>query len=700
MRLHLAPLLLAVACTKPVVSPPPVVDAGAPRPPAARRTPVSRTLHGETLVDEYAWMKEKGTPELEAHLAAENAYTEAMLAPHRALRAKLEQELRGRRPGVVDSFTTQHGTHLYWYRTDLARPFEQVLRRPLDGGPEQLVLDVGTLAPDASYVNLLDFEVSDDEARVAWAIDVEGAREFSLHVTELDGGARWPQAFPRATSFAWAADGRTLFFTTANEALRSHQLHRLDPGADAGVLVREEADERFDLTVMRTGSERFVALLSVSLTTNETALLDAKTPKGPLRVVQPRVQGQLGQAEERGRELVVLSRDQGREGRVYSVPLAAPREGKQVEWVPRREDVVLSTIEVTQTHLVVWERREGQLRPRALSWATRKWQDFEPQEGVFGLLPQLPGQPSRYRYEVSSPGLPATVFERDLAAGTTQRLWTQPVAGFEAGGLEVLRLSATAGDGTLIPITLARKKGVGPGAPLLLEAYGAYGDAFEVRFEQRMLPLLERGVVWAVAHVRGGGEFGERWHDAGKLQHKMNTFTDFIACAEHLVKEGHTTPGRLVITGGSAGGLLVGAALNLRPELFHAALAEVPFVDVLSTMLDPSLPLTLQEYEEWGDPRDPAQYGWIRAYSPYDNVKAQRYPNLLVRTAYNDTQVLFHEPAKWVQRLRALKTSEAPVLLWISMDPAGHGGRTNLQDVDRDEAKRLAWLLAQWGVSQ
>lgn len=695
-------LLLLAACPKPAA--PPVdagLDAGSPpRAPVARRTPVSTTLHGETRVDEYAWMKEKGTPELEAHLHAENAYTEAMLAPKQALRARLEAELEGRRPRVIDDFPERHGGHEYWERSDLVKQFPQVLRRPLDGGPEALLLDLNTLAPDASYVNLLDYDVTDDDARLAFAIDTSGSRNFSLHVTELDGGARWPLALEHVTSFDWAADGQTLFFTTENEAKRSSKLFRLDRGADAGVLLVEERDEHFDLSIRRSEARRLLLLETVSLTTTETSFLDARTPKAAFQVVLPRVHDQRYSVHERGSDFVIVSQDQGPEGRVFTAPIKNPLKGKRTEVVPRRDGVPIEGVSVFARYLVVWERIDGQSRPRAIEWSTGKSQDFGDQQGLFTARHQPGFESTRYLYGLESPAQPPAVFERDLVTGATKQRWQYPVNGFDPSTAEVLRLAVTAKDGTKIPITLARKKGTPPGAPLLLEAYGAYGDPLEPGFSPWALSLLERGVVLGYAHVRGGGEFGDPWHDAGKLKNKLNTFTDFIACAQFLVAGHHTTKDKLIITGGSAGGLLMGGVLNLEPSLFHAALVEVPFVDAITTMLDTSLPLTVGEFEEWGDPRQPEAYAWMRVYSPYDNVKAQPYPSILVRSAYNDTQVLFHEPAKWVQRLRALKTDDRPVLLWMSMEPAGHGGRTGQGDVRKDEAKSLAWLLSEWGLSR
>ncbi len=699
MRGSLGLLILVSACQKPA-PPTTVVDAGlrAPVAPVARRTPVSFTLHGETRVDEYAWMKEKGTPELEAHLAAENAYTDAVLAPQAELRSALQKELLARLPKVIDDFPDRIRGYEYWERTELELPFNKLLRRPLDGGAEEVLLDLNTLAPGATYVDLLDFEVTDDDSRLAWAIDTSGSRDFSLHVSELDGGARWPFERNHVTSFAWAADGKTLFFSTENEAKRSHMIHRLAPGDDAGVECFGEIDEHFDLTVRRSEGGRFLLAESISLTTTETLALDARTPNAAFTVVLPRVQDQRYLVDERGEDFVIQSQDQGVEGRIFTVPIKNAKKGKRTEWVPRREGLPLEGFTVTQRHLVVWERVEGQLRPRAIEWSTKKSQDLGSVSGRYTPQVQETPRSTRFLYGVDSPAQPLTIFERELVSGQTKKRWEYPVNGFDSSRFEVLRLFATASDGTKIPITLARKKGTGPDAPLLLDGYGAYGDPNDSGFSTWGAALLERGVVLAFAHVRGGGEFGDPWHDGGRLKTKINSFTDFIACAEFLIAEKHTSPEKLAITGMSAGGLLMGGVLNMRPELFHHAYVEVPFVDAINTMLDTSLPLTVAEFEEWGDPSKPEEYAWMRAYSPYDNVKAQAYPAILVRSAYNDTQVLFHEPAKWVQRLRATKTDDRPLLLWMSMDPAGHGGRTALLDVARDESKELAWLLTEWGL--
>lgn len=669
------------------------------RPPVARREVTRTTLHGDTLEDEYAWMREKGTAEIEALLRAENAYTAVQLAPLAPLEERLDAEFDARRPERVDSLPVRHGRYEYWRRDEREREYERYFRRPVGGGREELVLDVAALAPDASYVDLLALDVTPDGRRAAWAIDTTGDRTFTLHVTELPSRRQRPDALEHVTSFAWAADGQTLLYTTENALKRSAALWRYTLGSDGGVKVYDEVDEHHELAVERSRSERLLILDSASFTTSEAFVLDAAKPTSSLASVLGRKAGQRYAADHLGEQLFVLTDDQGPERRLVSVPLRAPR-GAPKELVPRRPGVPLDGFDVLAQHLVVWERVDGRRRPRALTFATGAWQDFAPADGFVSPVENPEQRTTKYRYAVESPVQPEAIFERDLATGVTKKLWQAPVPGFDPSGFELLRLEATAADGVKVPVTLARKKGLTLPAPLLLEGYGAYGDSLEPGFSQWAVSLLARGVVLGFAHVRGGGEHGEAWHDSGRREFKANSFSDFIAVAEFLQAQGHTTRAQLIITGGSAGGLLMGGVLNQRPELFRAALVEVPFVDVMNTMLDTSLPLTIGEFDEWGDPREPAAWKRMRAYSPYDNVRAQAYPPLLVRGAYHDTQVLFHEPTKWVQRLRARKTDPNPVLLWMSMEPSGHGGRTSQSDAAADELRRQAWLLSQWGLAE
>ncbi|MEW5739250.1 MAG: S9 family peptidase [Myxococcota bacterium] len=711
-RLLLVLSLSIVACRQPPRAPDAgslaplaaaILDAGQPRPPIARASTTSFELHGVHFEDEYAWMKQKGTPEVEAYLAAENAYTDAVLRPLEPLHDTLVAELRSRLKEDDDSARWPMRGFEYWTRTRKDVPFPSWWRAPRDGGAEQLVLDLNAEADGGAFARLGELEVSDDDTRLAWTVDRTGFNEFELSVKDLGTGALLEARIPHITSVAWAADGKTLFYTTENDAKRSFRLYRHELGAPPAkdVLVYEEKDERFDVSISRTSSGRFLVLDIRSLTTSEARVVDAKTPAAPFKVVWPRVQDRIYDLEDQGQRFLLRVNDTGKTYRIASVPIAKPG-AKPVEVVPLRPDVMIEAMHVSQRFLVLQERKGGVQSLRALAHETHAEQLFElPEAGASVWIAQNEDFDStRLRFALTSMVTPMTVLERDLLTGKTAQLWRQAVPGYEPARYETLRLEAPASDGAKIPLTIARKKGVtGPG-PLFLRGYGAYGVTEDPGFESALVSLLDRGVVVAVAHVRGGGELGKRWHDEGRMAKKMNTFTDFIACAEFLQREGWTTKEQLVINGVSAGGLLMGAVLNLRPELFKAAYVEVPFVDVINTMLDESLPLTVNEFEEWGNPKVKAEFEVMRAYSPYDNVKAQAYPAILVRSAYNDSQVLFHEPAKWVARLRATKTDSNPLLLWMEMKPAGHGGRSNRYEVLDDAARELSFLLWQWGLTK
>jgi oligopeptidase B len=699
-------LLVTAACARAPAAP---VDAGRPAaapppPPTARATPTVVELHGVRLDDEFAWMKAKGTPELEAHLAAENRYTDAVLAPLRPLQDALAAELRGRLKEDDESVHAPLRGYDYWSRTRVGQPYATHWRAPRDGGAEALLLDLNAEADGGAFLALGDFEVSDDDRRLAWSVDRSGFREYTLAVKDLATGALLDEPIEHVTSTAWSADGRALFYVVEDEAKREYRLYRHTLGAPraSDVLVYEETDERFALHVGRSSSGRFLLLTAASQTTSEVRLVEAARPTAPFRVVWPRVQGRMYDVDDVGDRLLIRVNDTGRTFRIVSVPAAAPAKGRPVEVVPMREDVMIEGFQATARFLLLAERVAGLPRLRALDLRTKVDVPIDAPEGDAWLWLEHNEdfQATTVRYGLTSLVTPTTIFERDLVSGRTRVLKQQLVPGYDPARYETLRLEATAADGTTVPISIARRKGLTGPAPLLLHAYGAYGDNNDPFFQSGNVSLLDRGVVIAEAHLRGGGEFGKRWHDDGRMAKKMNTFTDFIACAEHLVREGWTTKDQLVISGASAGGLLMGAVLNLRPDLFRAAFVEVPFVDVINTMLDERLPLTVGEFEEWGNPTVKAEFEAMLAYSPYDNVKAQAYPAILVRSAYNDSQVLYHEPAKWVARLRARKTDQNPLLLWMEMSPAGHFGRSDRYQQLGDDARSLAFMLWQWGLTR
>lgn len=687
--------------------PPPVAtahDAGVPVPPIARASTTSFDLHGVHFEDEYAWMKHKGTPEIEAYLAAENRYTDAVLKPLASVHDALVKQLKDRLQENDETARWPMRGFEYWSRTREGVPYETWWRAPLDGGAETLLLDMNAEADGGSFISLGDFEVSDDDTRLAWSVDRSGFREYTLSMKDLGTGALLDAPIPHVTSSAWSADGQTLFYVVEDDAKRAYRLfrHALGTPAAKDALVYEEKDERFDLSISRSSSGRFLVLDVASHTTSEVRVAEAATPTAPFRVVWPRKQDRMYDVEDVGDRFLLRVNDTGRTFRIVSVPIAAPTKGKPVELVPMREDVMIEGFHVSERFVVLLERAGGLQRPRALELATRKEVPIELPEfdATVWIDHNEDFHATTLRYGLTSLVTPPTVYELDLVTGKTRLVKQRPVPGYDPSKYETLRVEATAADGTKVPISLARKKGVKGPAPLLLRGYGAYGDDNDPYFQSSNVSLLDRGVVLAESHVRGGGEFGKRWHDDGRMAKKMNTFTDFIACAEYLEREGWTTKDQLIINGGSAGGLLMGAVLNQRPDLFHAAYVEVPFVDVINTMLDESLPLTVNEFEEWGNPKVKAELDVMRAYSPYDNVKAQAYPAMLVRSAYNDSQVLYHEPAKWVAKLRATKTDHNPLLLWMEMSPAGHSGRSNRYEQLHDTARELSFMLWQWGMTK
>jgi oligopeptidase B len=682
----------------------PLVDAGvrleppdAGHPPVARIEHTEQVLHGVTLSDDYGWMKRKG-PAVEAWLREENAWTHAQLAPHETTRTRVLAELRARLVERDDSLPTRERGYVHWYRTEGA--YGRYLRAPVDGGPEELELDPQASAPDASFVDLGGLDPSPDDRLLAYTVDTTGGRDFTLHVRQYADGGTLDAPIAGVASFAWA-DGHTLFYTRDDDAKRAWRLYRHQLGGTGDALVFEERDEHFDLSVSTSRSERFVFVATGSLTTNEVRLVDVKRPSAPPRVVLPRAPGQVYAVEHTGGSTLVLRiNDTAPTYRVVEVPLEHPADVKRWrELVPAQPEVMIDDVEVFADWLVSFERAQGLQRLRVINRATLEARVVDlPGESTLGALSNPDPASRTLRFTRTSAILPPSAMELELATGGTRTLKTAPVPDWESAGYETARVEAVAADGTRVPISLAYRKGLAHPAPLLLRAYGAYGDSSDPGFSLADAVLLERGVIVAEAHVRGGGEFGKGWHDQGRLLNKPNTFSDFAACAQALQTQKWTTEQQLIINGGSAGGLLMGAVLNQHPELFHAAYVEVPFVDVINSMLDESLPLTVGEFEEWGNPREPRFFEVMRSYSPYDNVKRQAYPPMLVRSSYNDTQVLFHEPSKWVAKLRALKTDANPLLLLMQLDAGGHGGRASRYDQLEDDSWWLTFMLWQWGL--
>lgn len=706
-RLATLALLCLAGCRQDAAPAP--ADAGPAEPfhhaPIARRERTTLELDGHRLNDDYAWLRHKGAPEVEAYLQAENEWTDVVMAPTRPLQDALYAEMVARVQETDVSVPYLERGYFYSTRTEAGKQYPILSRWKGEKGASQLLLNLNELGKGEKFIGLDEFQVSGDNRWLAYSLDVTGFRDFTLSFKDLETGGQAPERVPHVSSAAWAADDKTVFYTVENDAKRSWRLYRHQVGTAPGKdpLVYEEPDEHFDLSVSRTRSGTWLVLMADSLTTSEARVLDARTPAGAWRVVLPRKHDVQYALDHRGGSFFLTINDKGRDPRLVEAPVDAPANFLR-ELVPLRAGAVLESAEVFQDFYVVHERVNGLPRLRVVEFPKGRESIVEVPDADFSAWGEgnVEFGAKAYRYVWESMITPTTVMERTVATGETRLLKRQPVPTYDAARYETARAFATAADGTKIPVSLAFKKGTprDGSAPLYLRAYGSYGSSYDARFADTDVSLLDRGVVLAVAHVRGGGELGKAWHDAGRMMNKKTTFTDFIACAEWLIAERWTSRERLAINGASAGGLLMGAVLNLRPDLFKAAFVEVPFVDVVNTMLDESLPLTVPEFEEWGNPKDPAALEYLLGYSPYDNVAVKAYPAMLVRSAYNDSQVLYHEPAKWVAKLRAMKTDGHPLLLRMELDPAGHGGRSGRYDALHDEAFASAFVLTQLGLSK
>lgn len=671
--------------------------------------PIARIQAG---ADPYRWLEERDAPEVLDYLKAENAWLDQHLAAEAPLREALFEEIRGRIRETDLSLATPWGPYLYYQRTTAGDEYPRHYRcaRPAEGfevdeATEQLLLDPNALA-EGGFLSLGAFSVSPDHRLLAYSLDTSGDEIYRLYVKNLVDGAISALPFDDCDgSMTWANDSRTLFFGELDDTHRPHRLYRHRLGEADAELVFEEADGRFFLGCHRASSERQLVLMLGSKTTSESWVLDADTPDDDFRCLAPREEGHEYYADHGQVDgqwcWLIRSNQTGINFALYQAPEATPERAHWHELIGHNPDCMLEGVGMNAEAFTLSLREGGlpiiQVHPRGAAPYRVQLPD-----AAYSLYVQdsmeFHSPAIRLRYEALS--RPAQVRELRLADGEQRVLKQTPVEGpFDADAYVSQRLWATAADGTRVPISLVARRDVqGQPAPLYLYGYGAYGESLDPWFSHARLSLLERGFVFAIAHVRGGGELGEAWYRAGKLEHKANSFSDFIACAEHLIGEGLTSREQLVISGGSAGGLLMGAVLNQRPDLFAAAIAEVPFVDVLNTMQNPDLPLTVTEYDEWGDPNEPEVFERIRSYAPYENVRAQAYPALLVVAGYNDSRVQYWEAAKWVAKLRATRTDDNLLLLKTDLG-AGHGGMSGRYQALRDVALEYAFLLKVLGLT-
>jgi oligopeptidase B len=673
-----------------------------PAPPRATPEPVEAIVHGTRLVDEYRWLRDKDSARVRSHLETENAHTRAVMAFTEPSQETLYREMLARIQETDMDVPYRYGAFEYYGRTEQGKDYPILCRRALDDPAEQVTLDMNTMAEGHEFFALGAYDVSPDARLLAFSTDVTGFREYTLQVKDLSTGGILPLRVEKARSVAWANDSATLFYVVEDDAKRAYRLYRHRLGSAAHDLLYEETDERFSIGVDETRSSAFVILTSHSATTSEVRFVPADRPDEPLTLAVPRRQEHEYYVDHRGERFYILTNDRGRNFRLVTAPVNAPSEANWSELIAHREDVMLEGIDLFSGHYVLHERRGGFPRLRVVPFATGEAHDIELPEAVCTVHggANLEFDTTVYRFVYESPVTPDSVFDYDMDMRSRTLLKQRPVlGGYDPARYASELVYATAADGTRIPVSMVYRRDLRRGGPqpTLLTGYGAYGFPHDVHFSSARLSLLDRGVVVAIAHVRGGGEMGKRWHDEGRMLSKRNTFTDFIAAAEHLVALRVTQPSQLAIEGGSAGGLLMAAVANLRPDLFKAVVADVPFVDVINTMLDASLPLTTGEYEEWGNPQEPEYFRYMLSYSPYDNIEAKAYPAMLVQTSLNDSQVMYWEPAKYVARLRAMKTDSNPLLLKTNME-AGHGGASGRYDFLREIAFTYAFVLWQLGL--
>jgi oligopeptidase B len=676
----------------------------APKPPVAKKVPVSVTLHGDTRVDDYAWLRDKKNPDVIAYLQAENAYTDAMTSRLEPLRKRLYDEVLARVRQSDVNVPYRRGVWFYYSRTEEGKQYPIIARKKTLDAPEQILLDVNELAKGQTYMSVNALEPSDDGNLLAYSIDRTGYRQYELHVKDLRTGETLPDTAARTGSVVWAADNRTLFYSTENDAKRQSKVFRHTLGSKDDALLYDETDELFDVGIDRSRDGEWMFLTTESKVSSEVRAFRADTPDATPRVIVPRRADHKYYLEHRGDRFYIHTNDRGINYRVVSAPVDDPSEKNWIDVIAYRKPVRIETIDVFANYVVAREREGGLQQFEIVDLRDGKTHRVafpEPAYSTLGAANYV-FDTNVFRYAYESLVTPPSVFDYDMTTRKQTLLKRQEVlGGYDPAQYVSERIFATAADGVKVPIALVYKKGVDPHGknPTLLYAYGSYGRAMPDAFSITRLSLLDRGVVYAIAHIRGGGELGKEWHEAGRMMTKKNTFTDFIAAAEHLIREKYTAKEKLVIQGGSAGGLLMGAVTNMRPDLFKAVLAQVPFVDVMNTMLDPTLPLTTQEYIEWGNPNEKAAYFYMKSYDPYSNIAKKKYPSMLVKTSLNDSQVGFWEGTKYVAKLRTMKTDANPLLLRVNMG-AGHGGASGRYDAYREVAFDYAWVLSQMGITK
>jgi oligopeptidase B len=673
------------------------------QPPVTEKKPKITEINGDRLVDNYFWLREKSNPAVIAHLEAENAYTAAVMKPTESLQGRLYKEILSHIKQTDANVPYRWGDYFYYSRTVEGQQYPIFCRKHGNlNATEQILLDLNELAKGQKFMSVGSFVPSDDGNLLAYSTDNSGYRQYTLHIKNLITGELFPERIERVDNVAWATDNKTIFYVTEDAVTkRNDKFFRHVLGSDKYDLVYEEKDELFDIGAARSRDKALIMLGAFSKTSNEFRYIPADNPNAEWKIVLPRQADHEYDIDHRGDLFYIRTNKGAKNFRVVTAPVSDPAEKNWKEFVAHRPAVKIDGVDLFIDHAVLSEWENGLEQIEIVDFKTNKRHRIVFPEPVYaaGLNANREFNTTVLRYNYQSLITPSSVFDYDMnTRKATLMKQTEVPGGFDKANYKSERVFATAADGTKIPMSVVYRQGtkLDGSAPLLLYAYGSYGIPISPGFSAGRLALLDRGVIYVIAHIRGGGELGEPWRDAGRMMKKMNTFTDFIACAEHLVKQKYTSSDRLVIQGGSAGGLLMGAVTNMRPDLFKAVVAQVPFVDVLNTMLDASLPLTTSEYIEWGNPNEKAAYDYMKQYSPYDNIAKKNYPAMLVKVSLNDSQVPYWEGTKLVAKLRELKTDHNPLLLKVNMG-AGHGGASGRYDAIHETAFDYAFMLWQMG---
>ena len=681
--------------------------------PVAEKKIKELTAHGDTRIDEYYWMNDyfkKGTDSTKVvdYLKAENAYLDTMMSGTKKFQEELFAEMKGRIKEKDESVPVLNNGYYYYSRTEEGKQYYKYCRKKgsLDA-PEEILLDADKMAEGAGYFSATGFSISPDNKLMAYGIDKLSRRQYTIYIKNLETGELLKDEIKGTGGNAvWAADNKTLFYTSNNPAtLLSEKIrkHKLGSDANTDVTVYEEKDPSNYIGVYKTKSRDYIVIYSSATLSSEYRIVKASEPDASFSLFQPRIKDVLYGIDHWGDKFLIRTNLDAKNFRLMETPVDKTTRENWKEVIAHRTDVLLEDIDVFKGHWVITERKEGllQMRIREIASGKEHYLDFgEPAYAAYvGANPEF--NTTNLRYNYTSLTTPNSVFDYDMNAKNKRMMKEQEVlGGFNKADYVTERVYATAKDGAKVPVSIVYKKGTKKdgSAPLLLYAYGSYGASMDASFSSNRLSLLNRGFIYAIAHIRGGQEMGRQWYEDGKLMKKKNTFTDFIDCGEFLIKEKYTSKGHLYAMGGSAGGLLMGAVVNMAPDLWNGVVAQVPFVDVITTMSDPTIPLTTNEYDEWGNPADKDAYFYMKSYSPYDNLEKKNYPNMLVTTGLHDSQVQYFEPAKWVARLRVLKTDKNLLLLKTNME-AGHGGASGRFDYLKEIAMEYAFLMALEGIT-